>query len=128
MEQKKIIMVVDDEYDMVDLIQLVLQTEGYDVVTATSGKTALEKLKTEKPDLILLDVSMPDLDGWQVIKKIKENSSLKSIPIIMVTAKAQSTDKIMGLHILNADDYITKPFGRQELLNSVKKHLEASVV
>ena len=119
----KKILVVDDENDMVELIKLILETEGFQVITATSGKSALEKLPQETPDLILLDIAMPDIDGWHVIKKIKETERFKKIPVIMVTALAQSRDKIMGLHILNADDYITKPFGRQELIKRVKRHL-----
>lgn len=117
------IMVIDDERDMVDLICLILETAGYDVKTANSGVEALALLPEINPDLILLDVLMPDMDGWQVIKQIKEQEAFRSVPVIMVTAKTQSTDKIMGLKILDAKAYVTKPFGRQELLNSVEKYL-----
>jgi two-component system response regulator VicR len=119
------ILVVDDEYDMVDLVRLILEAEGYQVVTATSGREALQKLSAEPCDLLLLDVNMPDMDGWQLIQKVREQEDGAHLPIIMVTAKSHSMDRIMGLTILHVNDYITKPFGRQELVRCVEKHLEA---
>jgi DNA-binding response OmpR family regulator len=80
-------------------------------------------VRREKPDLILLDLMMPDMDGWEVYQQIKADSGLREIPVIVVTAKAQSIDKVLGLHIAKVDDYITKPFGPQELLESVEKIL-----
>jgi two-component system response regulator VicR len=81
----------------------------------------LEIVRREKPDLILLDLMMPDMDGWEVYQQIKADAELRVIPVIVVTAKAQSIDKVLGLHIAKVDDYITKPFGPQELLESVEK-------
>lgn len=77
----------------------------------------------EKPDLVLLDLMMPDMDGWEVYQKMKADEATKATPVIVVTAKAQSIDKVLGLHIAKVDDYITKPFGPQELLESVEKVL-----
>lgn len=119
----KKIMIVDDEPDTVDLVKLVLETEGFETVSAYSGREALDKIKTQRPDLILLDIMMPQMDGWEVCKKITEDEDIKDIPVVMLTAKAQSIDKMIGLHVVGVTGYITKPFGRRELINNVKKVL-----
>ncbi|NJD76469.1 MAG: response regulator [Candidatus Methanoperedens sp.] len=118
----KKIMVVDDEPDTVDLVQLVLETEGYEVITAYSGSECLEKLDREKPDAVLLDIMMPEMDGWEVFKRIKKK--FKDLPVAMLTVRNQDIDKMLGLHVLKADDYITKPFGRKDLVERVKKMVE----
>jgi len=118
------IMVVDDEPDVVDLVKLVLESDGFDVVTAYSGKECLEKLEKATPDLILLDIMMPQMDGWEVYSRLRGNPRTKDIPVAMLTAKSQSIDKMIGLHVVKVDDYITKPFGRSELLERVKKILK----
>lgn len=120
---KKKIMIVDDEPDTVDLVKLVLETEGYDTSIAYSGSEALDKIKVDRPDLVLLDIMMPKMDGWAVRKKIVEDEELKNIPVVMLTAKAQSIDKMIGLHVVGVTGYITKPFGRKELIDNVKKVL-----
>jgi len=117
------IMAVDDEPDTVDLITLVLENEGYKVLPAYSGRDALEMLKDTKPDLILLDIMMEDIDGWGVYESIRKNEETKDIPVVMLTAKAQSIDKMIGLHVVGVDEYITKPFGHRELIDGIKKHL-----
>jgi two-component system response regulator VicR len=113
------IMVVDDEPDTVDLIKLVLETEGFEVISAYSGRECLEKLRVEKPAAVLLDIMMPEMDGWEVFHKIKQK--YKDLPVAILTVRDRDIDKMMGLHVLKADDYITKPFGRQELVDRVKK-------
>jgi two-component system, OmpR family, response regulator VicR len=118
------IMVVDDEPDVVDLVKLVLESDGFDVVTAYSGKEALDKIVQEMPDLVLLDIMMPQMDGWEVYSRIKAHPMTKDIPVAMLTAKSQSIDKMIGLHVVKVDDYITKPFGRSELLERVKRILK----
>ncbi len=117
----KKIMVVDDEPDTVDLVKLVLETEGYEILVAYSGQEALDMIKVNRPDLVLLDIMMPQMDGWMVRKKIVGNEETKDIPVVMLTAKAQPIDKMIGLHVVGVTDYITKPFGRKELINSVKR-------
>lgn len=112
------ILVVDDEPDTLELIRLVLESGGFKVIPASSGVEALKILETVRPALVLLDIMMPDMDGWEVFRKIKEKDS--SISIAILTAKSQNIDKLMGLHVLKADDYITKPFGKNELLNKVR--------
>jgi two-component system response regulator VicR len=114
-------MVVDDEPDTVDLVKLVLETEGYEILVAYSGQEALDLIKVNRPDLVLLDIMMPKMDGWMVRKKIVGNEETKDIPVVMLTAKAQPIDKMIGLHVVGVTDYITKPFGRKELIDSVKK-------
>ena len=121
-EQKKIL-VVDDEQDLVETIRSKLSSEGYKVFAAHTGVEALEKAKDTKPDLILLDIMMPELNGYQVCKKIKEDDSLKNIPDVILTAKAQESDKFWGLET-GADDYITKPFEFKSLLKTITKHLK----
>jgi two-component system response regulator VicR len=118
---KKKIMVVDDEPDTVDLVKLVLETEGYEIMVAYGGQEALDMIKVDRPDLVLLDIMMPQMDGWAVRKKIVENEETKDIPVVMLTAKAQPIDKMIGLHVVGVTDYITKPFGRKELIDSVKR-------
>ncbi|NOR46469.1 MAG: response regulator [Methanosarcinaceae archaeon] len=112
------VMVVDDEPDTIDLVRLVLESEGIDVVGANSGLECLEMLDSNRPDAILLDIMMPEMDGWETFHKIKEKDS--TIPVSMLTVKSQEFDKMLGLHVLKTDDYITKPFGRKELIERTK--------
>ena len=114
---------IEDEPEMIDLVRLILGRKGFEVIGADGGIEGLEKVRTEKPDLVLLDLMMPDMDGWEVYQQIKADPDLRDIPVVVVTAKAQSIDKVLGLHIAKVDDYITKPFGPQELLESVEKIL-----
>jgi len=120
----KCILCVEDEPEMIDLIRLILGRRGFDVKGATGGMEGLKMIHKEKPDLILLDLMMPDMDGWEVYQQIKANENTRDIPVIVVTAKAQSIDKVLGLHIAKVDDYIAKPFSPQELLSSIEKVLQ----
>jgi len=113
------VLVVDDEKPISDIIRFNLTTEGYHIITAFDGEEALQQMKAEQPDLVLLDVMLPRLDGFQVLKKIREGSQ---VPVIMLTAKEEEVDKVLGLE-LGADDYITKPFGMRELIARVKANL-----
>ncbi len=124
-EIKKKVVCVEDEPEIIDLIRLILGRKGFDLTGATGGLEGLEAIRRVKPDLVLLDLMMPDMDGWDVYQQMKADSELKNIPVIVVTAKAQSIDKILGLHIAKVDDYVTKPFGPQELLQSVERVLAA---
>jgi two-component system response regulator VicR len=115
----KKVLIVDDEPDTLELVKLVLESGGFKTDMATNGKDALNKIAASKPDLVLLDIMMPDMDGWDVFRKIREQ--VPGIPVAILTAKAQNIDKLLGLHVLKADDYITKPFGKNELIGKVKK-------
>ena len=116
------ILVVDDEASIVTMLAYNLKKEGYDVITAEDGEVALEKFESEKPDLLLLDIMMPKMDGYEVCRKIREKSN---VPIIMLTARADEVDKVVGLE-MGADDYVTKPFGNRELIARVKANLRRS--
>ena len=122
----KCILCVEDEPEMIDLIRLILGRRGFEVKGATGGVEGLKMVRQEKPDLVLLDLMMPDMDGWEVYQQIKADEKTKGIPVIVVTAKAQSIDKVLGLHIAKVDDYIAKPFSPQDLLNSIEKVLQKS--
>ncbi len=114
---------IEDDTEMIDLVKLILNRKGFVVTGATGGKAGLDAILREQPDLVLLDLMMPDVDGWEVYQQMKADEGMRDIPVIVVTAKAQSIDKVLGLHIAKVDDYITKPFGPRELLESVEKVL-----
>lgn len=120
----KRILCIEDEPEMIDLIRLILGRRGFEVKGANGGVQGLEMIRKEKPDLILLDLMMPDMDGWEVYQQIKADEKTRDIPVIVVTAKAQSIDKVLGLHIAKVDDYIAKPFQPQDLLASVERVLQ----
>jgi DNA-binding response OmpR family regulator len=120
----KCILCVEDEPEMIDLMRLILGRRGFEVKGAMGGKEGLKMIRESAPDLILLDLMMPDMDGWEVYQQLKADEKTRDIPVIVVTAKAQSIDKVLGLHIAKVDDYIAKPFSPQELLNSVEKVLQ----
>jgi DNA-binding response OmpR family regulator len=124
MTEPRKILVVDDEPRMVQLISMNLKLEGFSVISAPGGYQALEKLTRELPDLVVLDIMMPDMDGFETLKKIRE---LSSVPVIFLSVKGEETDRVRGLD-LGADDYITKPFGSRELvsrINAVLRRTEA---
>jgi DNA-binding response OmpR family regulator len=122
---KKCILCVEDEPEMIDLMRLILSRRGFEVKGAAGGKVGLEMIHDERPDLILLDLMMPDMDGWEVYQQLKADEQTRSIPVIIVTAKAQSIDRVLGLQIAKVDDYISKPFSPQELVASIEKVLQA---
>jgi DNA-binding response OmpR family regulator len=121
----KCILCVEDEPEMIDLMRLILGRRGFEVKGANGGVEGLKMVRNEMPDLVLLDLMMPDMDGWEVYQQMKADDKTKNIPVIVVTAKAQSIDKVLGLHIAKVDDYITKPFSPQDLMNSVEKVLKS---
>ena len=116
LSRKYRILVVDDERRMVGFIRLNLEQDGFEVIEAFTGTEALDRLRDSLPDLILLDVMMPDIDGFEVLRTIRE---ISQVPVIMLTAKGEEDDKVRGLE-LGADDYITKPFSPRELVSRVK--------
>jgi len=110
------VLVVEDEDDVRRLVRVLLERAGHSVVEAANGLEALSRLETDAPDLVVLDVAMPELDGWQTLERIRD---LSDVPVLMLTARAGELDKVRGLRS-GADDYVTKPFGRQELLARVE--------
>jgi two-component system alkaline phosphatase synthesis response regulator PhoP len=113
------ILVVDDDKQIVRLVQSYLEQAGYAVLTAYDGATALRTIRTERPDLVVLDLMLPDQDGWSITRTVRADASQADLPIIMLTARIEDTDKIVGLEI-GADDYIAKPFNPRELVARVR--------
>lgn len=122
-EKLKRLVYIEDEPEMIDLVRLILGRRGFDVIGANGGREGLDMVRQQLPDLVLLDLMMPDMDGWDVYQQMKAEENTREIPVIVVTAKAQSIDKVLGLHIAKVDDYISKPFSPQELVESVEKVL-----
>lgn len=118
----KKILAVDDERHIVRLVQVNLERQGYEVITAFDGREALEKIESEKPDLVILDVMMPYMDGFEVLQAIRKNPDISTLPVIMLTAKAQDADVFRGWQ-QGVDTYLTKPFNPMELLSFVKRIL-----
>ena len=118
------ILCVEDDPEMIELVRLILARHGYEVIGAAGGEAGLAAIEREKPALVLLDLMMPEMDGWEVFQRMRSDERMQDIPVIVVTAKAQSIDKVLGLHIAKVNDYITKPFGPSELLSSVIRVLQ----
>lgn len=119
---------IEDEKEIINLVKLILDQQGFEVFGAVGGELGLEQITKVSPDLVLLDLMMPGMDGWEVYQKMKASDSMRHIPVIIVTAKAQSIDKVLGLHIAKVEDYVTKPFGPRELVESVQKVLAKRAV
>jgi len=117
------ILVIDDEPDAVELVEFNLRSAGYEVVTAADGAEALKKARAHSPDLVVLDVMLPEVDGLEVCKILRRDPATSGIPLIMLTAKAAEIDRVLGLE-LGADDYITKPFSPRELVLRIKNLLK----
>ena len=121
------ILVVEDEKDIVDLIKYHLEQSGFSVITALDGPSGLERAKKENPSLIILDLMLPEMDGKDICRALKSNASTRSIPILMLTARSEEVDRIVGFE-LGADDYVTKPFSPKELVLRVKAILRRKEV
>jgi len=119
------ILVVDDDREIVRLVKSYLERAGYNVISAYDGESALHTMRRERPDLLILDLMLPDRDGWDLTRLIRLDSSLADTPIIMLTARVEDSDKIVGLEI-GADDYITKPFNPREVVARVRALLRRS--
>ena len=116
------ILVVDDDFNICELLKLYLENEGYTAFVANDGQAAVDTFAAKNPDLVLLDIMLPKMDGWQVCREIRKTSS---VPIIMLTAKGETFDKVLGLE-LGADDYVTKPFDAKEVMARIKAVLRRS--
>jgi DNA-binding response OmpR family regulator len=120
------ILVVDDEIYIVHILDFSLGMEGYEVLTALDGEQALERLKSDKPDLVVLDIMMPKLDGYEVCRAIKSDPDTRHIPVILLSAKGRNVDQKMGFDV-GADDYITKPFSPRKLVERINSLLGQAV-
>lgn len=123
--QKQSILVIEDDEDILNLLKFNLEAAGYDVLTSTDGYEGLNLAKTKDPSLIVLDIMLPGLDGFEICKELKRKKETSSIPVVMLTARGEEVDRIVGLE-LGADDYVVKPFSPRELLLRVKGILKRS--
>ena len=119
MTTKKKILVVDDEDDILNFLELVLQEKGYEVMTANGGQEALTQAQMAKPDLVLLDIMMPQMDGWEVLKLLRVEDETANVPVAMLSARTDAQDRVQGLQE-GAVDYIFKPFSLQDLLDKIE--------
>ncbi len=127
-QENRTILCIEDEPEMIDLISLILERKGFHVEGATSGQEGIQKIREIVPDLVLLDLMMPDMDGWDIYQQMRADDKTKNIPVIVVTAKAQTIDKVLGMHIAKVNDYIAKPFSPRELVESVERVIQTSMV
>lgn len=125
-DTKPTVVCVEDDPEIIELIRFILDRKGFEFIGAIGGREGLETMRRVKPDLVLLDLMMPEMDGWEVYKQMKADDKLKDIPVIVVTADGQPITRVLGLHIAHVDDFITKPFGPQELVQSINKVLGKS--
>lgn len=114
---------IEDEPEMIDLVKLILSRKEYQVIGAHGGREGLDAVRKALPDVVLLDLMMPDMDGWEVYQQLRAEETTRKIPVIIITAKAQNIDKVLGLHIAKVDDYISKPFSPKDLLESIERVL-----
>jgi DNA-binding response OmpR family regulator len=123
LENQRRVIYIEDDPEMIDLVNMILSRRGFAVKGAHGGRKGLEMVLQDLPDLVLLDLMMPGMDGWEVYQQIKANEKTHNIPVIVITAKAQAIDRVLGIHIAKVDDYISKPFHPQELLDSIERVL-----
>jgi len=116
------VLVVDDEVYILHILDFSLNAEGYEVITAEDGEQGLAKAKSEQPDLVVLDVMMPKIDGYEVCRQLKQDPKMKDVPVILLTAKGRDIDRKLGLEV-GADDYITKPFSPNKLIEKIGSFL-----
>jgi two-component system response regulator VicR len=122
----KRIVYFEDDCDMVELVRIILSREGYQVDGVAEGQAGIKLIKQILPNAILLDLMLPDMDGWEIFRQLKNDPATAEIPVIVVTAKAQSIDKVLGLEIAKVDEYISKPFRPNELVERVNMVIAAN--
>jgi DNA-binding response OmpR family regulator len=118
---KKKIVYIEDDPELVTLVAMILEQHGFEVFGATDGRQGLELVLDKKPDLVLLDLMIPELSGWDVYKQLEADKITRDIPVIVITAKSQPIDKVVGLHVAKVDDYLCKPFIPSQLIASIEK-------
>ena len=120
-QQSNTVVCIEDEPGVIELIRLILERRGLTVVGAESGEAGLEAIRQSRPALVLLDLMLPGMDGWEIYRRMKADEAMKSIPVIIVTAKAEGIDEVLAKQVAKVDDYIKKPFSLQELVQSVER-------
>ncbi len=126
--RNRTIVSIEDDPWMIDLFKFILKMEGFEVLGATSGAAGLELIETARPDLVLLDILMPGMNGWEVYQHMKARETMRDIPVIVVTCKAEAIDRILAINIAKVNDYIPKPFNPRTLVESVRRILGVSEV
>jgi two-component system response regulator VicR len=121
--ERKMIVCIEDEDEMIDLVKLILERKGFDLVGAIGGREGLDVVHKLKPDLVILDLRMPEMDGWEVYRQMKADEEIKDIPVIVVTAEGAEIDKVLGMRVAGVQDYLVKPYSPKKLLQSVNKVL-----
>ncbi len=125
MAERKRILVVDDEIYIVHILEFSLTMEGYDVITAADGEEALRRVEEDEPDLVVLDIMMPRMDGYEVCRRLREDPATRNLPVILLSAKGRPMDRDLGLDA-GADDYIVKPFSPRRLLEKIRELMDRS--
>ena len=120
----KKIVYIEDDIEMTYLIKMILERKGYEIITTNNGLEGFELVEKENPDLVLLDLMMPEIDGWDIFQQLRSNSNTEKIPVIVISAKAQPIDKVLGLQVAKVNNYVGKPFKPQELIDSIEKILD----
>jgi DNA-binding response OmpR family regulator len=120
----KKIVYIEDDVEMTYLMKMILERKGYEIISTNNGVDGCDLVIEENPDLILLDLMMPDIDGWDVYHQLKSNVSTQSIPVVIISAKAQPIDKVLGLQVAKVNNYVSKPFKPQELIEVIESILE----
>ena len=123
MEPKRKVLYIEDEMAMIDLVRLILRPMDFEIIGAEGGQQGLDMARAEKPALILLDLMMPGLDGWEVLRHLRADDELAAIPVIVITVRTRGMDQASGLDVAGVEDYITKPFSQMRLLESVQRVL-----
>ncbi|MBE9473706.1 MAG: response regulator [Chloroflexi bacterium] len=122
-QTSKRVIYFEDDKDMVELVRIILGREGYQVEGIAEGQVGIKAVQQNSPDVVLLDLMLPDMDGWEIYRQLKHDKSTADIPVIVITAKAQNIDKVLGLEIAKVDDYISKPFRPNELVDRIEEVL-----
>jgi two-component system alkaline phosphatase synthesis response regulator PhoP len=122
-ENKRTVVYIEDEPDMIRLMRTILERKGFTLIGAVGGQEGLETVRRTRPHLVLLDLMMPGMDGWEVYCQLKADEELQKIPVIVITARAQSIDRTLAFQIAKVDDYVTKPFLARDLLRSISRVL-----
>ena len=120
-QQSNTVVCIEDEPGVIELIRLILERRGLIVVGAENGEAGLDAIRQSRPKLVLLDLMLPGMDGWEIYRRMKADEAMKSIPVIIVTAKAEGIDEVLAKQVAKVDDYIKKPFSLQELVQSVER-------
>jgi len=120
----KKIVYIEDDIEMTYLIKMILERKGYEIISTNNGLEGFELVEKENPDLVLLDLMMPEIDGWEIFQQLRSNNKTENIPVIVISAKAQPIDKVLGLQVAKVNNYVGKPFKPQELIESIESILE----